>query len=60
MIKIEIDYAQYSLLIQSLLSERQNCKNILKGECKGSLVYDIYENTIKSIDAFLIKLRNCE
>lgn len=58
--KLDVDYAEFSLLIESLLSERQRLKHLMKCEVKESPVYGIYENAVKRIDKFLVKLRDCE
>lgn len=60
MITLNIDYSEYCTLVQSLLSERQRSKALIKDECKGSLIYEIYEDDLKRIDAFLVKLRDCK
>lgn len=60
MITLNIDYSEYCTLVQSLLSERQRSKALMKDECEGSFIYEIYAGDLKRIDAFLVKLRDCK
>lgn len=58
MIILNVDYSEYSLLVQSLISERENCKKMLVNENKKSPIYRLYSNEIKRIDSLLSKFQD--
>lgn len=55
MITLNVDYSEYSLLLQSLIAERHICKKMLVGENKKSSIYRLYTSEIKRIDKLLLK-----
>lgn len=58
MITLNVDYSEYSLLIQSLIAERVSCKKMLVGENKKSPIYRLYAKELKRIDLLLSKFEN--
>ena len=58
MITLHVDYSEYGLLVQSLLSRRDTCKNMIKGESKNTAFYRLYMKEIKCIDSLLSKFED--
>lgn len=55
MITLNVDYSEYSLIIQSLIAERHSAKKMLRGENKKTPIYRLYSSEIKRIDSLLSK-----
>lgn len=60
MIAFSFDYSDYGLLIESLLTRKDICKNMLKGQSRKSAIYKMYSNEIKHIDSLLTRMKDYE
>lgn len=58
MITLHFDFSEYGLLVQSLLSRRDYCKNMIRGESKNTSFYRLYTQEIKLIDSLLAKFED--
>lgn len=60
MIAFSFDYFDYSLLIESLLTRKDICKNMLKGQSRKSDIYKMYSDEINHIDSLLTRMNEYE
>ena len=58
MITLNVDYSEYSLIVQSLIAERISSKKMLQGENKKSPIYRLYSSQIKRVDSLLAKFED--